>query len=62
MSVNIIHIHSKPVDIQDITVTDVEDGSASEDTSSKQEQVGDTGYMSMLEIIDDLKQPTHKYV
>ena len=63
MSVNVtIHIHSKPVDIQDLAMTDVEDSPASEDTSSKQEQAGDTGYVSMLKIIDDLKQPTDKYV
>ena len=56
-----IHIHSKPVDIQDTTVTDVGDSSTSEDVTSKQEQPRDTGYMSMLEIIDDLKQSTDRY-
>ena len=45
-----------------MTVTDVEDNGVDEDTSSKQEQVGDAGHMSMLEIIDDLKQPTDRYI
>ena len=45
-----------------MTVTDVEDNGVGEDTSLKQEQAGDTGHMSMLEIIDNLKQPTDRYI
>ena len=58
-------MHSKPswhVDVQDTTVTDVQDRSTTieEDVSSKQEQLGDS--MSVLETIDDLKQSIARYI
>ena len=49
------------MDIRDATATDVKESSTSEDVSLKQEQSGDSGYTSMLEIIDDLKQSTDRY-
>ena len=48
------------MDIHDKTGTDdVMDISSNEEVSLKQEQ---SGYMSMLEMIDDLKHSTERYV
>ena len=53
-------LQSNPVDIHDKTGTDdVMDISSNEEVSLKQEQ---SGYMSMLEMIDDLKHSTERYV
>ena len=49
-----------PVDIQDTTVVDdIKDSSAGEDVGLKQER---SGYMGLLEMVDDLKHSTEKYV
>jgi len=50
-------LQRKPDDIQDVIVTDTKHSSTSEEVSTKQEQ---SGYMDMLEIIDDLKQSAEK--
>ena len=53
-------LQSNPVGIYDKTGTDdVEETSSNEEVSLKQEQ---SGYMSMLEMIDDLKHSTERYV
>ena len=53
-------LRSNPVDIYDKMGTDdVVEISSNEEVSLKQEQ---SGYMSMLEMIDDLKHSTERYV
>ena len=56
----ILLFHSNPVDIQDkAMMDDVMEGSTNEDISLKKEQ---SGYMSMLEMINDLKHSTEGYI
>lgn len=51
-------LHREPEDIQDTMVMDAKDSSTTgEDVSSKKEQ---SGYLSMLEIIDELKRSTER--
>ena len=51
---------SNPVDMQDKAMTDdVMESSTNEDVSLKKER---SGYMSMLEMIDDLKHSTERYI
>lgn len=55
-----LFLQRNPVDIQDtIMRDDVKDSSTSKDVSLKAEQ---SGYMSMLKIVDDLKHSTERYI